>query len=111
MTQRLSSSERKEALETLSGWKEAEEGKVLKKTYTFRTFSEAFSFMTRVALFAEKVNHHPEWTNVYNKVHVILSTHDCDGISAKDITLAHKMDEAAFAFLNPCISDQSDLIF
>lgn len=111
MTEILSPSDRHEALKNLSGWTEVDEGQSLTKTYAFNTFSEAFSFMTRVALFAEKTNHHPEWTNVYNKVHVTLMTHDCGGVSAKDIALALHMDEAAFAFFNPCMSDQSGLIF
>ncbi|MBY0502073.1 MAG: 4a-hydroxytetrahydrobiopterin dehydratase [Alphaproteobacteria bacterium] len=111
MTELLSSDERNESLKNLSGWEEVEEGKAIRKEYKFDTFSEAFSFMTRIALFAEKTNHHPEWTNVYTKVHVRLTTHDCGGVSAKDITLALAMDEAAFAFLNPCMSDQSGLIF
>lgn len=111
MTELLSASERHDALKNLLGWQEIQEGKALSKTYTFDTFSEAFSFMTRMALFAEKTNHHPEWTNIYNKVHIILSTHDCGGLSAKDITLALAMDEAAFSFLNPCTQDQSGLVF
>src|SRR5947208_694709 len=99
MTDQLSPSERHEALKNLSGWEEIEGGKLLTKTYLFNTFAEAFTFMTRIALYAEKMNHHPEWTNVYNKVHVTLTTHDCEGVSTKDIALALTMDEAAFAFL------------
>ncbi len=111
MTKKLSSMERQKALKNLSGWEEGAKGKVITKTYTFSTFAEAFTFMTHVAFFAEKTNHHPEWTNIYNKVHVTLLTHSCDGVSAKDISLALTMDTAAFAFLNPCMSDQSGLIF
>ena len=111
MTEKLSSDDRYKALKNLSGWEEIKKGKAISKTYTFNTFAETFTFMTRVAFCAEKMNHHPEWTNIYNKVHVTLSTHDCGGVSAKDITLALFMDEAAFAFLNPCMSDQSGLVF
>jgi 4a-hydroxytetrahydrobiopterin dehydratase len=111
MAKKLSSSELHEALKKLSGWEEGAKGKVITKTYTFATFIDAFTFMTRVAFHIEKTNHHPEWTNIYNKVHITLVTHSCDGVSAKDITLALHMDGAAFAFLNPCMTDQSDLIF
>jgi len=111
MVENLSSAERHNALKNLSGWKESEDGKSLTKTYIFSSFPQAFAFMTHVALYAEKVDHHPEWTNVYNKVHVTLITHESEGVSAKDIALALQMDEAAFAFLNPCMSDQSDLVF
>ncbi len=111
MAERLSPSELHEALKNLSGWKEDKKGKVITKTYVFPTFAEAFSFMTRVALFAEKTDHHPEWTNIYNKIYITLETHDCGGVSVKDIALALYMDEAAFAFLNPCTSDQTALIF
>ena len=67
----------------------------IQKTFQFRDFDEAFGFMTRVALKADKMNHHPEWFNVYNKVDVTLSTHDCQGLSQRDITLATFIDGAA----------------
>ena len=111
MTEKLSHNELHEALKNLGGWQPFEDGQALTKTYKFDNFAQAFSFMTQVALNAEKVNHHPEWTNVYNRVQVKLCTHDCGGVSAKDIALALYMDEVAFRFLNPCTSDQSDLIF
>ena len=111
MTKKLASSELHNALKKLSGWDEGAKGKNITKTYTFPTFAEAITFMTRVAFYIEKTNHHPEWTNVHNKVHVTLLTHSCDGVSAKDIALALVMDEAAFAFLNPCLTDQSSLVF
>lgn len=111
MSKKLSDAERHEALKNLTEWKEAEDGNAITKTYTFGTFSEAFTFMTRVAFTAEKMDHHPEWTNIYNKVHVTLSTHDCKGLSTKDISLALHMDEVAFMFLNPCMSNHSDSIF
>jgi len=111
MTKKLSSSERHDSLKKLSGWVESEDGKSISKSFQFRSFMEAFSFMTHAALAAEKMNHHPEWTNVYNKVHITLTTHDCDGLSAKDISLAQVIDEAAFGFLNPCTTDQTDQVF
>jgi 4a-hydroxytetrahydrobiopterin dehydratase len=95
MNEVLSPSERLEALENLSGWTEVEEGKALTKIYSFKTFADAVSFMVHVAFFIEKTDHHPEWTNAYNKVHVTLTTHDCGGISVKDIALAVVMNEAA----------------
>ena len=67
----------------------------LRKIWKFRTFSEAWGFMSRVALACEKANHHPEWTKTFNVVDVVLTTHDCDGLSALDIQLAQKMDKLA----------------
>ena len=64
----------------------------LKRSITFKDFSEAFAFMTRVAMLAEKMDHHPEWSNVYNKVEVTLSTHDADGVTDKDIAMAKAME-------------------
>jgi 4a-hydroxytetrahydrobiopterin dehydratase len=111
MAKNLSQTERHEALKHLPGWKETEDGKALTKTYAFASFSHAFAFMTHVALYAEKVNHHPEWTNIYNKVHVVLTTHTNGGVSAKDISFALEMEEVAFGYINPCTMDQSDLVF
>ena len=93
MTQRkkLSADEIQEQLSELSGW--TLEGGKLHKTYRFPSFVEAFGFMTRVALVAEKMDHHPEWFNVYNKVEVHLSTHDLGGVSTWDFELARRMDE------------------
>jgi pterin-4a-carbinolamine dehydratase len=67
----------------------------IKKTFKFSDFNEAFGFMTRVALKADKMNHHPEWFNVYNTVSITLSTHDCNGLSERDITLATFIDSVA----------------
>ena len=106
---KLSDDQVKEKLKELQGW-ELVNGK-LHKEFQFKDFNQAFGFMTRAAMHAEKMDHHPEWTNIYNKVGVTLSTHDCKGVSAKDIAFALFMDEAAFAFLNPCMTDQSSLIF
>ena len=97
MTDILSGSERAENLTPLldTGWAETEGGTAIAKRFQFPDFTQAFAFMTRVALQAEKMNHHPEWTNVYRTVEVILSTHDAGGITDKDIKLAQKMNEAA----------------
>ncbi|MEM5476176.1 4a-hydroxytetrahydrobiopterin dehydratase [Pacificibacter sp. AS14] len=77
------------------GWKLGEAGNTLSKTYQFENFISAFGWMTQIAMIAEKMNHHPEWRNVYRTVEVTLTTHDVGGLTAKDITLAQKMNEAA----------------
>lgn len=74
----------------LNGWEL--NGETIEKKFVFKDFSEAFSFMTRVALIAEKMNHHPDWTNGYNKLHIQLSTHDAGGITQKDFKLASEID-------------------
>ncbi|XP_039273259.2 pterin-4-alpha-carbinolamine dehydratase-like isoform X1 [Styela clava] len=82
-----------------SGWAMDSSGRdAIKKEYLFKNFNEAFGFMTRVALKAEKMDHHPEWFNVYNKVQITLSTHDVGGLSAKDVKLATFIEEAASSF-------------
>ena len=86
---------RAEAMIGLGGWSDAEDRDAIQKTFTFKSFNQAFSFMTRVAMEAEKANHHPEWFNVYNRVDVTLSTHDAGGITEKDIKLAQFMDTIA----------------
>ena len=87
-----------QALKSLPHWKAAEgERDAIVRTFQFRDFNAAFGFMTRVALAAEKLDHHPEWFNVYNRVEVLLSTHDADGVTSLDIALAAIMDEAASA--------------
>ena len=80
------------AISELDGWSLVEGRSAIGKTFTFRNFSEAFGFMTRVALAAEKMDHHPEWSNVYKTVKVTLATHDADGITELDVKLARKMD-------------------
>ncbi len=83
------------AIGRLSGWSAAEGRDAIVKTYRFPDFNAAFGFMTRVALAAEKLDHHPEWFNVYNRVEVLLATHDADGVTALDVKLAGLMDAAA----------------
>ena len=86
---------RADALMGLDGWSDAEDRDAIQKTFTFKSFNQAFSFMTRVAMEAEKANHHPEWFNVYNRVDVTLRTHDAGGITEKDIKLAQFMEMIA----------------
>ena len=83
------------ALSQLTGWQKVEGRDAISKTFRFKDFNAAFGFMTRVALEAEKHDHHPEWFNVYNRVEVILTTHDANGVSALDVALAQFMDALA----------------
>lgn len=92
----LTTAEIESQLKSLMGWSHSPQNKCLKKEFTFKDFVQAFSFMTQVALFSEKKNHHPEWKNIYNKIWVELSTHDADGITSKDIELAAYMNEKAW---------------
>ncbi|MEN3975158.1 4a-hydroxytetrahydrobiopterin dehydratase [Emcibacter sp. SYSU 3D8] len=92
---KLEGPERTAALATLPGWSDVPGRNAITKTYKFGDFNEAFAFMARVALAAEKADHHPEWSNVYNRVEVTLSTHDAGGVTKKDIALATFMDKAA----------------
>ncbi|UCI20290.1 4a-hydroxytetrahydrobiopterin dehydratase [Mesorhizobium sp. B2-1-8] len=80
------------ALTALDGWALAKDGASIGRIFTFNNFSEAFAFMTRVALAAEKMDHHPDWSNVYKTVDVTLNTHDAGGVTALDIELAKKMN-------------------
>ena len=95
MVQKLTAEARKAALTELSGWSEAAGRDAIARTFTFRDFNEAFGFMARVALAAEKSDHHPEWRNVYRTVEVTLATHDAGGLTEKDIALAKAMDAIA----------------
>ena len=95
MVERLIGAKRKEAVAELRGWTEVEDRDAIRKVFHFSNFSEAWAFMTRVALLAEKMDHHPEWFNVYNRVEIILSTHDVEGLSERDVKLAHAVDEIA----------------
>lgn len=84
------------AVARLNGWTAATDGRdAIHKTFTFKDFNAAFGFMTRVALMADKLDHHPEWFNVYNRVEVLLATHDADGVTDLDVTLAAFMDAVA----------------
>ncbi len=92
---KLTPNERAGALKKLSHWKPVTGRDAIARKFEFQNFSEAFAFMTRAALLAEKVDHHPEWFNVYNKVEVTLSTHDAGGVTQKDIEMAAAMDSYA----------------
>ena len=83
------------AVQQLSGWKAAEGRDAIEKTYKFDDFSQAFGWMSRIALAAEKLDHHPEWFNVYSRVEVLLATHDAGGVTDLDVQLARLMDKAA----------------
>ncbi len=85
----------KESLANLAGWTLASDGTSIEKTFEFKNFSEAFAFMTRSALAAEKMDHHPDWSNSYKTVKVALSTHDRGGVTELDIELARRMNKYA----------------
>ena len=95
MSGKLSGEARKTALGRLKGWSEVKDRDAISKKFVFADFNAAFGFMTRAALIAEKMDHHPEWFNVYKNVEVTLSTHDAGGVTAKDVTLAEAMDKLA----------------
>jgi 4a-hydroxytetrahydrobiopterin dehydratase len=95
MAEKLSGEARKTALAGLAGWSEAKGRDAIEKSFKFADFNEAFGFMTRIALAAERMDHHPEWFNVYNKVDIVLSTHDAGGLSERDVKLARLIDKAA----------------
>ena len=95
MAEKLTDSARKTALAKLNGWSEVKGSDAISRKFTFKDFNEAFGFMARAALVAEKLDHHPEWFNVYNKVEVTLATHDAGGVTERDITLAQAMDRLA----------------
>jgi 4a-hydroxytetrahydrobiopterin dehydratase len=95
MVQKLSGDARKAALGRLKGWSEVNGRDAISKKFVFADFNAAFGFMTRAALIAEKMDHHPEWFNVYKTVEVTLSTHDAGGVTDRDIALAEAMDKLA----------------
>ena len=95
MVQRLTVEARQSALKGLAGWSEVGGREAIGKTFVFKDFNEAFGFMSRVALVAEKRDHHPEWRNVYKTVEVVLSTHDAGGVTRRDIELAKAMNAIA----------------
>ncbi|KJC44401.1 4a-hydroxytetrahydrobiopterin dehydratase [Bradyrhizobium sp. LTSP857] len=95
MAERLSADARKQALGGILGWTEVPGREAIGKTFVFKDFNEAFGFMTRAALVAEKMDHHPEWRNVYKTVEVVLATHDAGGVTGLDIELARTMNAIA----------------
>jgi len=95
MAERLTMEARKQALGGIPGWTEVSGRDAIGKTFVFKDFNEAFGFMTRAALVAEKMDHHPEWRNVYKTVEVVLSTHDAGGVTRLDIELATAMNAIA----------------
>ncbi|PZQ97876.1 MAG: 4a-hydroxytetrahydrobiopterin dehydratase [Cereibacter sphaeroides] len=97
MAEQLTEAERSAELPALgaAGWGAVPDRDAIRKIWKFRNFVEAWGFMTRAAMVAEKLNHHPEWKNVYNTVDVTLSTHDCHGLSRLDLDLARRMDKLA----------------
>ena len=92
MIAKLPAEERDAALASLPGWSHDTERDGLRRRFTFADFGQAFGFMTQVALLAEKADHHPEWSNVWNRVSITLSTHDAGGLSARDLQLATAID-------------------
>ena len=95
MAERLSAEARKSALVELPGWSEMQGREAIGRTFIFKDFNEAFGFMSRAALVAEKNDHHPEWKNVYKTVEVVLATHDAGGVTRRDIDLAKAMNAIA----------------
>jgi 4a-hydroxytetrahydrobiopterin dehydratase len=93
MVEQLSEAERADALDGLPDWDYDEARDAILRTFTFADFSEAFAFMTRVALLAEKADHHPEWSNVWNRVEITLTTHDAGGLSGRDVEMAEAIEE------------------
>src|SRR5215217_9649939 len=95
MAQKLTGQTRSDALRKLSGWSEVSGRDAITRKFVFKDFNQAFGFMTRAALIAEKMDHHPEWFNVYKTVEVTLSTHDAGGVTELDVQLASAMDRMA----------------
>jgi len=99
--QKLNEEERNTLLSPLltsSSWEMVQNRDAIKKIFSFKDFNEAFGFMTRIALRADKVDHHPEWFNVYNRVEITLATHDCQGLSQRDVNLAKFIDNVYNTF-------------
>ncbi|MDT4814908.1 putative pterin-4-alpha-carbinolamine dehydratase [compost metagenome] len=97
----LSPQARATLLAELPGWTTVQDRDAIFKRFTFHDFNAAFGFMTRVAIQADKADHHPEWFNVYNRVDITLSTHDANGLTQRDIDLAHFIERAAAALVVP----------
>jgi 4a-hydroxytetrahydrobiopterin dehydratase len=91
----LSDAERAEALKALPAWRDDEAGRAIRRSFSFSDFSQAFGFMSRVALAAEKADHHPDWSNSWNRVEIALSTHSAGGVTARDCALAARIDALA----------------
>jgi 4a-hydroxytetrahydrobiopterin dehydratase len=102
---RLSDAEVAKALAGLAGWRSEAEGKAIARSFVFDDFGAAFAFMTGVAIAAEKADHHPDWSNSWNKVEIALSTHSEGGITAKDVALAHTIDALAARLAQPARAD------
>lgn len=92
---KLPDSERVKLPSTLPEWDYDGERDAIRRSFQFQDFVEAFGFMTQVALLAERADHHPEWSNVYNRVDIVLTTHDADGLSSRDVSLAKQIDALA----------------
>ena len=92
MVARLNSAQREKFLPSLEGWTIDEQRDAIAKQFIFPDFAQAFSFMIKVASLAENADHHPEWSNIYNRVDILLTTHDADGLSMRDIKLAQAID-------------------
>ena len=95
MVEKLSAEARRRALADLPGWNPVNDRDAIQKSFQFKDFNQAWGFMSRVALAAEKMDHHPEWFNVYNRVEIALSPHDCGGLSERDLALAGSIDGLA----------------
>ena len=95
MVKRLDDTERAQLISDLPEWAILANRDAIRRSFKFRDFSQAWGFMTRVALLAEKQDHHPEWENVYNNVHITLTTHDANGLSERDLKLARAIDKVA----------------
>jgi 4a-hydroxytetrahydrobiopterin dehydratase len=93
MNKKLSITDRNSAIKKLKGWQLVKGRSAITKTFEFKNFNAAFSWMTAIAMHAEKLDHHPEWSNTYNKIHVILSTHDSEGVTVLDIEMATIMNK------------------
>ena len=91
----FSESEIRTAMAQLPGWSLVDGREAIKKSFEFKDFNEAFGFMSRAAMIAEQMNHHPEWWNIYNKVDIVLATHDVNGLTQLDVNLASEMDRLA----------------
>lgn len=92
MADKLSEADKSKAIRALSGWTLADDGDAIERSIAFDDFVAAFGFMTKVAIYAEKAEHHPEWSNVYNEVEIKLTTHDAGGLTQKDVDLAKAID-------------------